>query len=136
MNKIMSGDKYFGEHLMIDVYGADKAALWDKELVTKSLTELCNLLGVLALSEPLVTFTPDGELKVPGGVTGIIVLAESHISIHTFPARRFLSADIYSCRHNMDQEAVTTFFKNKFKSDDVDVTFVHRGTRYPSADFD
>lgn len=127
---------YFGEHLMIDVYGADKDALWDKEMITESLTELCTLLGVTALSEPLVLSIPDGELKVPGGVTGMIVLAESHISIHTFPARRFVSADVYSCRHNMDRELVSGFFKKKFKTDDVDLNFVLRGTRYPEKDIE
>ena len=127
---------YFGEHLLIDAYGANKDALWDKELIGDSLKKLCDLLEVKMLCEPVVTFTPDGELKVPGGVTGVVVLAESHISIHTFPARRFLSADVYSCRHGMDQGAVKHFFAERFKLDlnDCEVQFIKRGTRYPARD--
>ena len=73
---------------------------------------------------------------MPGGVTGIVVLAESHISIHTFPARRFLSADVYSCRHGMDQEAVKRFFAEKFKLNlnNCEIEFIKRGTRYPERD--
>ncbi len=126
--------KHFGEHLLLDGYGADPKLLFDEALVRNCLTELCQLLGVLQLSDPLVTYTPDGELKVPGGVTGIVVLAESHISIHTFPIRHFFSADIYSCRHGMDQDVVTRYLKDKFKCDDVDVTFIKRGLRYPDHD--
>jgi len=126
--------EHFGEHLMIDVYGANKDALWSVDTVKRSLNELCDLLGVKKLSEPLVTYTPDGELKVPGGVTGVIVLAESHISIHTFPARHFLSADVYSCKHGMDQEAVANYIKENFHATDVDIMFVLRGVRYPAED--
>jgi len=122
--------EHFGEHLMIDVYGANKSV----DTVKRSLNELCDLLGVKKLSEPLVTYTPDGELKVPGGVTGVIVLAESHISIHTFPARHFLSADVYSCKHGMDQEAVANYIKENFHATDVDIMFVLRGVRYPAED--
>lgn len=127
---------HFGEHLLIDAYNADKDALWDKKLIAKSLEELCDLLGVQMLCKPVVTFTPDGKLKVPGGVTGMVILAESHVSIHTFPARRFLSADIYSCKHGMDQHAVKQFFVDKFKVDldNCEIEFITRGKRYPERD--
>ncbi|MDO8452019.1 MAG: S-adenosylmethionine decarboxylase [bacterium] len=125
---------HFGEHLLIDGYDADSKALFNEDLVHTCLTELCDLLGVLQLGEPLVMSIPDGTLKVPGGVTGIIVLAESHISIHTFPLRHFFSADIYSCKHDMDQIAVAVYLKKKFKCKDVDTKFILRGIRYPDHD--
>ena len=132
----MAGTGYFGEHLMLDAYGVDPQKLWDKSLITTAIVDLCTLLGVKMLSDVVVTYTPDGELKVPGGVTGVVVLAESHISIHTFPARRFLSADVYSCRPGMDQEAVKHFFAESFGIDvsGCDLMFVRRGTRYPAED--
>ncbi len=136
MRRVQMGQEYFGEHLLIDAYGADKKALWDKRLIRKSLIRLCDLLGVKMLCKPVLTVTIDGELQVPGGVTGVVVLAESHISIHTFPSRRFLSADVYSCRHGMDQEAVKRFFAETFLLDlnDCEVQFIKRGTRYPARD--
>ncbi|OGG79175.1 hypothetical protein A3A39_03595 [Candidatus Kaiserbacteria bacterium RIFCSPLOWO2_01_FULL_54_13] len=126
--------EYFGEHLLIDAYGANRDALWDKELIRQCLKDLCGLLGVKILCKPVVTFTQDGELKVSGGVTGVVVLAESHISIHAFPSRRFLSADVYSCKHGMDQEAVKQFFVSKFGVDlgNCEIRFIRRGTRYPA----
>lgn len=126
--------KHFGEHLMLDGYGADPDLLWSKPLIRRSLGELCKLLRVLQLGKPLVHYTPDRVLKVPGGVTGLVILAESHISIHTFPARRFLSVDVYSCKHGMDRALVTAFLKKKFKAKEVDVKFVKRGKKYPTRD--
>ena len=115
---------------MFDAYDADTKLLWDKKLVRSTLSDVCKLLGVLELSKPLVYSVADGVLKVPGGVTGMIILAESHISIHTFPTKRFLSADIYSCRHGLDRKRVADFLKRRFRAIDVDVTFILRGKRY------
>ncbi len=117
---------------MFDAYDADTKLLWDKKLVIKTLSRLCKILGVLELSKPLVYSVQDGVLHVPGGVTGMIILAESHISIHTFPTRRFLSADIYSCKHGLNQRLVSNFLKKQFKATNVDTLFVLRGTKYGS----
>lgn len=122
---------HFGEHLLLDGYGADPKLLFDEALVRACLTELCNLLEVLQLTEPFVTYTPDGTLKVPGGVTGIVVLAESHISIHTFPKRCFVSADVYTCQNGVDVDFVIDYFKKKFKLQEVETNFIKRGLNYP-----
>ena len=116
---------------MIDGYGGDSEALNSEQAVLSSLTELCDLLGMHPLSQPLVLSAPDNHIKDPGGWSGFVVIAESHISVHTFPKRRFLSADVYTCRNGLDQEAVITFFKNKFNLEEVETNFVKRGLEYP-----
>ena len=63
------------------------------------------------------------------------MIAESHISIHTFPKRRFVSADVYTCQNGMDKDFVTNFLKQKFKLEDVETHFLKRGTRYPDKNF-
>jgi len=45
-----------------------------------------------------------------------------------------LSADVYSCKHGMDQEAVANYIKENFHATDVDIMFVLRGVRYPAED--
>ena len=85
----------FGEHLMLDCYGADKELLNSKDLVLKVLKELPEKLDMHLLSEPVVYFAEDNNMKDPGGWSGFVVIMESHISIHTFAGRGFLSADIY-----------------------------------------
>lgn len=84
---------------MIDGYGGDKNKLNDKELVFKCLDELPELLFMGKLSKPEVYFAKGNGGKDPGGWSGFVVIIESHISIHTFPARGFLSADVYTCKN-------------------------------------
>lgn len=125
---------HFGEHLMIDGYGGDKEKLNNKKLVLKCLDELPTLLGMKKLADPLMVWAEPNGKKDPGGWSGVILIAESHISIHTFPARGFLTADVYSCRNGMDTKLVASYFKKLFDLDDLERNFIKRGTRYPYRD--
>lgn len=120
----------FGEHLMIDGYGGSFEKLNDKELVLNCLNELPEKLGMRKLAEPSIYFAPDNNKKDPGGWSGFVAIAESHISIHTFPARGFLSADVYTCKNGMDLEFIINYFKDAFKLKDIEQNFIKRGIRY------
>ncbi len=122
----------FGEHLMIDGYGGEPERLNDKDLVMLSLVELPHQLGMKRLSDPLVMEAPDNNIKDPGGWSGFVIIAESHISVHTFPKRKFVSIDIYTCTNGLDREFIKNYFREIFKLEDIEENFVVRGTRYPS----
>lgn len=122
---------HFGEHLTIDGYGGDKELLDDKNLVLEILNSLPKELGMDILMEPQVIHAPGNDLKDPGGWTGFVVIAESHISIHTFPLRGFVSIDIYTCKNGMDTDFVSKYFQTKFGLRDTEMNFIKRGTRYP-----
>ena len=121
----------FGEHLMIDGYGGNALLLDNQEVVTRVLKELPERLEMHTLTEPAVVSAPDNGIKDPGGWSGFVIIAESHISIHTFPKRGFVSADVYTCRNGMDVATITAYFKETFKLADIETNFVKRGTRYP-----
>jgi S-adenosylmethionine decarboxylase len=121
----------FGEHLTIDGYGGSEAKLDDKELVHECLDKLPGLLGMKKLSKPEVYFAPSNDVKDPGGWSGFVVIQESHISIHTFPKRGFVSADVYTCRNGLDREFVINYLKEKFELQDIEDNFIKRGTKYP-----
>ncbi len=123
--------KHFGEHITIDGYSGDQTLLNDKALVLKVLTELPEKLGMKTLSNPEVYLAPENDIKDPGGWSGFVVVAESHISIHTFPKRGFISADVYTCKNGMDVAIVVEYFKETFKLGDIETQFILRGTRYP-----
>lgn len=122
---------HFGEHLTIDGYGGDRDKLNDESLVLGCLQELPGKLGMGILLAPQVVHAPSNDKKDPGGWTGFTVIAESHISIHTFPARGFVSIDVYTCKNGMDTNFVSKYFKEKFGLKDVETNFIKRGTRYP-----
>jgi len=121
----------FGEHLTIDGYDGDQRKLNDKDLILKCLNELPEVLGMNKLAEPQVYFVSDTKGKDPGGWSGFVVITESHISIHTFPARKFVSADVYTCRYGLNKEFIVDYFKEKFRLQDVEVNLIKRGTKYP-----
>lgn len=121
----------FGEHVTIDGYGGSFDKLNDKKLVFDVVDELPDLLQMKKLSTPAVFFAPEGDEKDPGGWSGFVVIAESHIALHTFPGRGFVSADIYTCRNGMDVDFILEYFKKKFDLKDIETNFIKRGTKYP-----
>lgn len=122
---------HFGEHLTIDGYGGSFEKLNDKELVLRCLHQLPEKLGMQILAEPVVYFAKGNDKKDPGGWSGIVAIEESHISIHTFPARGFISTDVYTCKNGLNIEFVANYFKEIFDLQDIEQNFIKRGMRYP-----
>ena len=122
----------FGEHVTIDGYGGDEALLNSKETVLSVLNDLPGLLDMHKLAPAEIYQSLGNDIKDPGGWTGVVTIAESHISVHTFPKRGFVSADVYTCKNGMDTEYIFNYFKEKFKLADMETHFIKRGTRYPA----
>jgi S-adenosylmethionine decarboxylase len=125
---------HFGEHLTLDGYGGSYDKLNDRDLVLRCLNELPEKLGMHKLSVPVVYEAADNQIKDPGGWSGFVIIAESHISIHTFPARRFVSIDAYTCKNGMDVDIAITYFKEQFELAETETNFVIRGKKYPQQD--
>ncbi|MGF1639710.1 MAG: adenosylmethionine decarboxylase [Rhodospirillales bacterium] len=83
------GVRYAGGHLLLDLWGARN--LTDPDRIGAALREAARAAGATILHTHLHQF---GE---GGGVSGVLVLAESHISIHTWPERDFAAIDIFMC---------------------------------------
>ena len=124
---------HFGEHLMIDGYGGNFEKLNNNELILRCLDELPEKLGMKKLAKQEVYFAKGNDKKDPGGFSGFVVIEESHVSIHTFPARGFITADVYTCKNGMDNDFIITYFKEQFELKDVETNFVKRGMRYPGS---
>jgi S-adenosylmethionine decarboxylase len=80
-----------GQHLLADLYGVSAQRLNDCTLLTRCLTMAADCAGLKALAAP-VLHAFDG-----GGVTGFLLLAESHIAFHTYPELGYIAVDIFSC---------------------------------------
>ncbi|MEM0985498.1 MAG: adenosylmethionine decarboxylase [Pseudomonadota bacterium] len=83
------GQTYAGTHLIIDLWDAEH--LDDPEHIETSLIRAAEAAGATVLSSDFHIFTPNN------GVSGVVVLAESHISIHTWPERSFAAVDVFMC---------------------------------------
>jgi S-adenosylmethionine decarboxylase len=86
---VRNGVACAGIHLIIDLIGADH--LDDIELIDRTLRECVRTAGATLLHMHLHHFTPNS------GVSGVAVLAESHLSIHTWPERGYAALDIFMC---------------------------------------
>lgn len=85
------------------------------------------------LIPPYVVRAPGNGKKDPGGYSGFVIIQESHISIHTFPARRFISIDVYSCK-DFKVSPVISFFRRAFGIRKIEQNLVVRGKEYPVQD--
>lgn len=83
------GVKFAGMHLLVDLWGASN--LCDPEHIDRALRDAAEAAGATILHGHFHHFSPNG------GVSGVLVLAESHISIHTWPEREFAAIDIFMC---------------------------------------
>ncbi len=132
----MAGDaaavEQFGVHLMIDGYDADPARLADPVLLEALLRELPDRMGMHRISDTVVVEVGPKNRKDPGGISGFVMIAESHFSLHTFPARRFVTLDIYTCQNSLDTAAITAQLASALGMTDMDVFVQPRGIRYPS----
>lgn len=124
----------FGIHLMLDGYGASKKLLENIYALRKLLETLPIEMGMHAICDPVVVSVGPNNHKDPGGLSGFVLIAESHLSFHTFPARGFVSIDIYTCRNDMDIEAVSQRLVSAFEISSVDSHVQKRGLRYPTSD--
>ena len=112
-------------HLVIDGYGGDPEKMWDVELVRSFLTDFPAALGMTRLCEPQV-LAYNGPKPEDSGVSGFVVIAESHISIHTFPYRDYVNIDVFSCKA-FDNERILREVKELFSMTEVTTWLLDRG---------
>ena len=80
-----------GNHGLLDLYGCDEAILKDEGRLKTALVAASQAAEATILTEHFHTFGG------AGGVTGVLLLAESHISIHTWPEHHFAAIDAFIC---------------------------------------
>lgn len=122
---------HFGIHLTLDGYGGSPEQLGDSHAVRQWLDELPGTLGMTRLAESVLIDVDKQSEKDPGGLTGFVLIAESHISIHTFPLRGFVSADVYTCQDWLDTDRLLDRFQAAFDLEIVEHNLIIRGTQYP-----
>jgi len=120
----------FGPHLMVDGYKGNYSKLASVETITNFLDTLPEKIGMTKIMPPYVFKYDGGDKPEDWGVSGFVIIAESHISIHTFPEKGYFSIDIFSCKDfNMDE--ALDFIKNYFETEDLEIRTTQRGTEFP-----
>lgn len=112
------GYDFAGTHILLDCWEAKH--LDDLDHIEETLREAVDKSGATLLHIHLHHFTPNG------GVSGVAVLAESHISIHTWPERDYAALDIFMCGDTQPSNAIPVF-KEAFATNKIEVTEHLRG---------
>lgn len=108
-----------GRHLLIEYRDCGDPGLGVCDTVRRTLLDAARHIGATIVSEAFHQFSPTG-------VSGVVVIAESHLSVHTWPMSRYAAADVYTCG-NLDPRPCIGFLGRKFGSADIRVAEVIRG---------
>ncbi len=112
------GVKFAGMHLIIELWQASR--LDDPKFIADTLEAAARAAGATILHSHMHHFSPNG------GVSGVVVLAESHISIHTWPERRYAALDIFMCG-KCDPYHSIPILRQAFRAGQVQLTEHKRG---------
>lgn len=109
---------FAGTHLILDLYEAKN--LNNLEMITQGLRDAAAAVGATVLDIQTHYFEPQG------GVTGVAMLAESHVSIHTWPEYQYAAIDLFVCGQLNPFPAIAVF-KTLFETANVEQTILNRG---------
>jgi S-adenosylmethionine decarboxylase len=118
----------FGPHLLIDGTHCDTRKLADRILVERILSDYPAAIGMTKIGGPYM-FEYQAPDPAYSGVSGLVVIAESHIAIHTFPELDYFTMDIFSCK-NFDHEKAIAYIKDAFDVQEMDRMLVQRGLSF------
>jgi len=109
-----------GKHLLLELKECNPQLLNDLDYIRNSLLRAAEDLGVHVVGESFHQFSPQG-------VTGILSIAESHISIHTWPEYGYAAADIFTCGSSFQPLQAAEILIEQLESKDQDITEIPRG---------
>ena len=119
----------FGQHLMLDGYGCNREKLADMKLLYDFLDTYPSEMKMTKVMPPYV-FSCESKNPENWGYSGFVIIAESHISIHTFPEKNYLSLDIFSCK-TFDSQKAIQHVVDLFEVKEKEIRVLDRGTEFP-----
>ena len=107
------------KHLLLELYRCDCEKLNDESFLRCTLNRAAKLANATVLNLMSNKFEPQG-------VTAIALLAESHISIHTWPESYYSAVDIFTCGHNMLPELASQYLIDTLKAEEHSLRIIER----------
>ena len=123
----MTEAKALGYHLIIEVKNADPTRLKNKDKVEQIMCSIAQESGAHIIGSFFHQFQPYG-------VSGVIIIEESHLSIHTWPEHNYAAIDYFYCDESIDERVAIKLIKEYFKTNDVFIVRLDRGTGYDIPD--
>ena len=106
-----------GKHMTIEYYDCDSHILADAELTKQAFIKAAKASGATVIGSDFHCFEPQG-------VSGFVVIAESHFSVHAWPEHDYAAVDIFTCGDTIDFEAAVNALKTELKSEEMIISSV------------
>jgi len=119
----------YGLHLTLDAYDCQSEQLANLEAIYEFLDTCPDLIRMTKIMPPYV-FKYHAKATEDWGVSGFVLIAESHISIHTYPERDYLSLDIFSCK-TFDHQKAVAYATQVFGIGRHELQLLDRGLEFP-----
>jgi S-adenosylmethionine decarboxylase len=111
-----------GRHLLIELYACDRGRLDDLAGLERALKEAARQSGATIVESVFHRF-------MPHGVSGVVVVAESHLAIHTWPEYGYAAVDFFTCGAEIDYWRARDFIKEALAAQNFEVKELLRGGR-------
>jgi S-adenosylmethionine decarboxylase len=113
-------NNHLGTHYILEACESNAKLLNDKEYILKSLREAIVQSNATLMEEIAIEFTPQG-------ITAVCLLSESHLSIHTWPEKKYAAIDIFTCGEHCHPIKACDFLIQAFNSINPKVQIIPRG---------
>ena len=110
----------FGRHVAVDTWGVDFELLNDAKWLQGHMVQAAEASGATVLSVQAQQFEPQGA-------TVLVLLSESHLSIHTYPEKGFAAIDCYTCGDTVDPQTAIDYMVNVLKPERTHAKKLIRG---------
>ncbi|MGE3756504.1 MAG: adenosylmethionine decarboxylase [Pseudobdellovibrionaceae bacterium] len=111
---------HLGNHTLIDYFDCDHETVSSSTLVETHLLEAARLIHATVVQTVVHQFNPYG-------ISGVIVIAESHLAIHTWPEFKSAAVDIFTCNKQIDVEPAIRYLAQAFKTPNFQTFRLERG---------
>ncbi len=105
---------------MAEFYSCDREILNDVDFVRSAMLEAARKPGATIVTETFHHFSPHG-------VSGAVIIAESHLAIHTWPEFGYAAVDLFTCGNSVSSEAGFNHLRQALKASHVSTMELHRG---------
>jgi S-adenosylmethionine decarboxylase len=109
-----------GRHLLTELYGCDEGILNNRETIERIMNDAALVSGATIVGSVFHLFNPHG-------ISGVVVIAESHFAIHTWPEFRYAAVDIFTCGDEVDPWKAQEHIKRELKAESVSMVEMRRG---------
>ena len=115
-----------GTHLLLELRQCNPRLLDDLEYVRETMIEAAKFMDAQIIGESFHRFNPQG-------ITGVLAIAESHLSIHTWPELDYAAADIFTCGSSQNPQAAARVIIERMESKDSSIQIIERGIEAPAS---